>query len=153
MGFTHLIVHCVLSELCLNRIHLKSNGWDANNTMKDPRKEWQEEFYGYEAQNEGTGPYLSSSYSYPCWSKNEILSLLHWKSMNVDMERYQLYRNVNLCWGIFDLKCQNKQKRKNLRYHRLINMLANSRLLLRCWRYIHWPFSSGLASTNFILLL
>lgn len=44
--------------------------------MKDPWKEWQEEFNGYEAQNEGTGPYLSSSNTSSFRFKNEWLSVL-----------------------------------------------------------------------------
>lgn len=41
------------------------NGCNANDTMKDPRKE---EFNGYEAQNGGTGPYLSS----PCTPRFDL---------------------------------------------------------------------------------
>lgn len=33
--------------------------------LKDPCKEWQKWFNGYEAQNEGTGPYLSNTYTPP----------------------------------------------------------------------------------------
>lgn len=37
--------------------------------MKNPWKEWREQFNGYEAQNEGTGPYLSSTYTHPLFDQ------------------------------------------------------------------------------------
>lgn len=49
--------------------------------MKDPWKEWQEQFHGYEAQNEGTGPYLSSTYT------KMRLSVL-------------LSKSINVCWTV-----------------------------------------------------
>lgn len=39
------------------------NGCNTKQHLEDPFKEWQKWLNGYEAQNEGTGPYLSHTYT------------------------------------------------------------------------------------------